>query len=290
MTVAITIITRNRAAVLPRAIESALAQDYAAREIWVLDDASEDETPSLAARYPGVRWQRSERRMGIPAARNRLMQTCGADLVVGLDDDAWFLEPDAISTGVAAMAADPRIGALAFDVVAPGRTLRHGRGEPQPWHAFQGCGHMLRMSAVREVGMYASTHGWYGAEEKDLSLRLLDAGHEIALLPGVHVWHDKSAIARDVPAQHASGVCNDMIFTFRRAPASVLAWLVPAKAASHIGFSLRHGLLRPCLEGLAKFAAYLPRIRASLRPVRMSTWREYRRRASHGPRPVVTRR
>ncbi|HPA21369.1 MAG TPA: glycosyltransferase [Verrucomicrobiae bacterium] len=284
--VCIGIVTRDRAAILPRAIGSALDQDYAAKVVRVLDDASADATPDLAADFPTVRWERSERRLGIPVARNRLMMACDADLFVGLDDDAWFLDRGAISVGVAAMAADPRIGALAFDVISPGREVKRERGAPRPWHTFQGCAHMLRMSAVREAGMYAPGPGWYGSEEKDLCLRLLDAGHEVVLLPGAHVWHDKSDMARDAEGQHASGVCNDLVFVCRRAPAVALPWLLPAKVMGHLVFSLRRRLLRPCLSGLWRIALEFPGLVVSRAPVRWETWRRYGRRARSGPRPL----
>ncbi len=147
---------------------------------------------------------------------------------------------------------------------------------------------MLRMSAVREVGSYAPALGWYGSEEKDLSLRLLDAGHEVILLPGVHVWHDKSATARDVASQHASGVCNDLALSLTRTPWPSVAWHCPTKVLSHLVFGLRHGLLRPSLRGMVDVLRRLPLIMRVRRPVRRSTWCEYRKRARRGPRPVVT--
>src|SRR5437762_12405020 len=50
------------------------------------------------------------------------------------------------------------------------------------------------LSAAREVGLYEANPGSYGVEEKDLCLRLLDAGYKIVKLSGVHVWHDKTEI------------------------------------------------------------------------------------------------
>lgn len=286
MKVAIHIITRGRPDILPGAIESALEQDYPSKVVHVLDDASEISMAALTGRFTNVHWERSGTRMGIPAARNRLMLSSPADLIVGLDDDARFLEKDAISVAVRAMGEDPRIGALAFDVISRERNVKHERSGPRPWHAFQGCGHMLRMSALLDVGMYSPVPGWYGSEEKDLCLRLLDAGFEIALLPGVHVWHDKTDVSRHPVGQHASGVCNDMIFVMRRAPGPMLFCLLPMKVLSHLWFSLRRGLVRPCIQGLRQFALALPDTISSRAAVRWRVWREYGRRAKRGPKPL----
>src|SRR5436853_1462944 len=113
---------------------------------------------------------------------------------------------------------------------------------------FVGCGHVLRLSAVREVGGYEAVPGSYGGEEKDLCLRLLDAGYQLVKLPGVHVWHDKTLVARDLVAQHRSGVCNDLVLTLRRTPTLLLPVALLVKLYRHWRFSLSHGLTEPCLE------------------------------------------
>ena len=78
---------------------------------------------------------------------------------------------------------------------------------------FIGCGHVVRLAAVHAVGVYEPAPGSYGGEEKDLSLRLMDAGYAILSLPGVHVWHEKTSIARVVPKQQSFDItANDRRF------------------------------------------------------------------------------
>src|SRR6185436_8450655 len=105
------------------------------------------------------------------------------------------------------------------------------------------------LSAVRAVGPYEATPGRYGGEEKDLCLRLLDAGYEVIRVPGVHVWHDKTSIARVHPSQHRSGVCNDLVFTMRRTPMVLLALALTNKFCKHWMFSRRNGLSQSCWQG-----------------------------------------
>src|SRR5205085_8572336 len=100
MKVLIGITTQNRAAILPKAIQSALEQDYPDKEIAVFDDASTDETRDLQARFPQVRWYRSEEAQGYLPARNRMMRETDADLYFSLDDDAWFVKGDELALGV----------------------------------------------------------------------------------------------------------------------------------------------------------------------------------------------
>jgi GT2 family glycosyltransferase len=134
---------------------------------------------------------------------------------------------------------------------------------------------MLRLSAVRAVGVYEPAPGGYGSEEKDLCIRLMEAGYRIMRLPGVHVWHDKTMMARDIAWQHKSGVCNDLAMVVRRAPAVLLPVLLPGKLFNHLKFSWRNRLLSPCLAGLALFARSLPAIVRLRKPVSLATFRAY---------------
>ena len=55
MRISVVIPSHNRAATLPRALDSVLAQTHQAEEIIVVDDGSDDDTAALLAReYPQV--------------------------------------------------------------------------------------------------------------------------------------------------------------------------------------------------------------------------------------------
>ncbi len=279
MKVLIGITTHNRADILMKSIESALAQDYPEKEVAVFDDASTDDTPLLKERFPNVRWYRAETNEGYLAARNQMMRETDADFYFSLDDDAWFLRGDEVSDGVELMNQRPEVAALAYDILTPGRPDETKRAAPVHTHMFIGCGHLLRLSAVREVGYYTPNPGFYGSEEKDLCVQLLDRGYEIMFLPGVHVWHDKSEQARDLAAQHRSGVCNDFVFAVRRCPLPMALWLIPGKVVSHLRFAVTNGLLRPCLKGMAMFCAALPSVALTRKPVSATAFHEYLRRS-----------
>lgn len=83
--------TYNRAALLPRAIDSALAQDAGEFEIVVVDSASTDETREVvrayAARDPRVRLICEETRRGVCPARNLGVDAASGEWIVPLDSD-----------------------------------------------------------------------------------------------------------------------------------------------------------------------------------------------------------
>ncbi|MGD1094126.1 MAG: glycosyltransferase [Bryobacteraceae bacterium] len=272
------IVTRNRAAILPIAIRSALSQSYEDLCITVLNDGSSDGTSALRSQFPEVEWLNWESPRGLIAARNQLMQTTEAEYYLSLDDDAWFLTGDEISVAIQHLQRNRTLAAVALDILTPERGSSAARSAARPVAAFIGCGHVLRMSAVREAGFYVSSPGLYGSEEKDLCLRLLDRNWDIHLLPGVHVWHDKTSVARNQPAQHCSGVCNDLVVALRRCPFPLALGVLPIKILNHLRFSVTHGLTKPCIDGLGLFFSKAPALLSSRGPVRSATFTKYVRR------------
>lgn len=279
------IVTRNRAGILPKALASALAQAVPNLQVAVIDDGSTDDTPRLPAQFPQVSWVRREIGEGYMSARNELMARAGFDFFVSLDDDAWFLRTDEIAMALRHLTEHPSVAAVAFDILAPDQPATRERGAAHPVEMFIGCGHVLRLAAVREVGAYEPTPGGYGGEEKDLCLRLMDAGYAIVRLPGVHVWHDKTPVARELAHQHRSLVCNDLVMALRRTPLPVLPFALLAKFFRHLRFACRAGLVGSCCAGIWLFTRSLPAVCRSRRPVRMETLRAYMQLSRGLPRP-----
>ena len=81
---------------LGQAIRSVLAQRYTDYEIFVVDDASTDNTEALVHSFPQVRYVRHSRNAGQAAARNTGARLAQGPYVAFLDqDDLWeptFLE------------------------------------------------------------------------------------------------------------------------------------------------------------------------------------------------------
>ncbi len=80
--------TYNRAELLPRAIESLLAQSYQDMELVVVDDGSTDDTQAVVGAFtdPRVRSVRRENG-GLAAARNTGLASASGEFVAFMDDD-----------------------------------------------------------------------------------------------------------------------------------------------------------------------------------------------------------
>lgn len=276
MKVCIGITTKNRKEILPQAIESALAQDYPDCEIFVFDDGSTDGTSDLKDEYPSVRWERAEQSLGLVGARNRLMQTCGADIYVSLDDDAWFLKNDEVRVVVNYFEKNEKIGAITFDILEREsyKFREIPREEPVICNLFVGAGHALRMEVVKKLGYYTPLPLRYGHEEKDLGIQIIDLGYEIWFLPGVHVWHDYTPVGRNRPEQDRGFMINDLVYKFRRVP---LLYVVPVLGLS-IYRTLTHKVRRVANPpGVVwGFLKLISSEFKNVKRVKISTYKKYR--------------
>lgn len=280
MSVLVGIVSKNRAGILPIAIDSALSQNATNVSVRVYDDNSTDNTIELKNKYPQVDWEFGKENKGYVYARNRFMSEAKAEFFCSLDDDSWFIKNDSLSKAVNYMNANPDVGAVAFDILSPDRPNQNPEGPPVEVGSFIGCGHLLKLEYIRQIGYYNPPPGFYGGEEKDLSIRLMDRGLKVMLMPGVHVWHDKTPVARDQAAQHRSGVCNDLVFAWRRTPALYLIPGMITKVLSHTWFSIRYQggwLLRPCFRGFGDFLRAFMRGGMGRKPVSIAAFNRFRK-------------
>lgn len=108
--VTIVIPTFNRAALVSRAIDSALGQTYPSLDVIVVDDGSTDDTPNILRRYeaePRLRVVRLDRNRGVGAAKNAGLENVSplADYLGVLDSDDTLM-PSAIDTLVRVFEAE----------------------------------------------------------------------------------------------------------------------------------------------------------------------------------------
>lgn len=80
--------TADRRQFVPRAIAQFLAQDYAARELLIVDDGAE-RVQDLVPDDPRVRYLALERRLVLGAKRNLACEHARGDVIVHWDDDDW---------------------------------------------------------------------------------------------------------------------------------------------------------------------------------------------------------
>ena len=278
MRICVGIVTRGRAELVQKAVASAFSQVPPPDLIWVIEDG----VVGKAFEWSGggsVRITKLTESKGYMAARQKMMMEAEADVYVSLDDDAWFLDPQAMAEAVRVMERDPKVAAVGFEILSPDCPQPSWRKGVEPAKMFIGCGHALRLQAVREVGGYEEMPGSYGGEEKDLCLLLIDRGWKVVKLVGMPVWHEKTVLMREIKKQRRSGVLNDLTLIARRCPWKHLVWNLGGNTWNQILFSARKPgeRLIPTLLGLGDFLMNAPNIWATRKAVSLETWKRYRK-------------
>jgi glycosyltransferase involved in cell wall biosynthesis len=227
--VAICIPTYNQAPYLEGAVRSALAQMYPC-EIWVSDDASTDETPSVMARllkdFPQIRYVRHEKNLGMSENSRWIVQQPITDYVVKLDSDDE-LDPGYVKSLSEALIAHPLAGyahTAVREIDGNGctqklRLLARNAGFQVGDESLRAsvsgyrvaanvC--MFRRAALQQVNYYRSASGYVC--DWDLAVRLADAGwgnvYVSEVLAGYRVWDTSDKVRSRRKMAELEGYCR----------------------------------------------------------------------------------
>lgn len=170
---------------LEQALQSLFEQDYEPFESIVIDDGSTDRSGEIAQSFP-VRYVQQEN-AGAAAARNVGIGLAQGEYVTFLDADD-VLPPNKLSLQAGYLGDHSDVGCVVgrqeirFDGVEPPDWLKrdpvYGDLEGIPLLAA-----MLTRDALGTVGGFDPSFGF--AEDRDLFVRLREAGIEIAVIPEV---------------------------------------------------------------------------------------------------------
>ncbi len=178
-------------------------------EIIVVDDASTDDTPSVAARM-GVRVLRLPKNSGPAAVRNYGGRHAQGDILFFVDADV-IVAPDAVVHVMKVFQEHPDVAAVfgsydavprATGVISQYRNLLHHfvhqNGNPEASTFWAGCG-AIRRSVFQEMGGFDEKRfPRPSIEDIELGYRLRQAGHRILLYKGLQVTHLKRWTLRSV--------------------------------------------------------------------------------------------
>lgn len=282
--VTVGITTRNRAASLRRCLQSLSLVRETIAEVLVFDDGS---SPPAAVSVPAdlpfsIEILRDEAAPGNIVGRNRLVERASQPLVLLLDDDAMLVDGEALALALRVIAGDRAVAAIAFAQAEqdgrpwPARMQPATATVPAKVRSFIGFAHLVRRDVFRALGGYRELFGYYG-EEKELSLRLLDAGYSVVYLPDARVAHIPDAAGRD-PRRYLRAVTkNDCLGTLLNEPFWRAAWLLPGRLFLYFRMRRAWRVRDPWgfwwIVGQLWHAA--PELRRQRRPVRWATVRRW---------------
>lgn len=204
----ITILSWDRIDDTVLSIESGLEQTGINGQVIVVDQGSSPENVRKLREFcrgrknTTVVYNRTN--LGVPGGRNVAANQNDAEYIVGLDNDAEFVDEHQLRKAVEIMDADPDIGVLGFRV----RRFGTQEDDQSSWYYrqdineaastrfdtthFVGAGHMIRRSAFEKVRGYDDIL-FFMQEEIDLSERIINAGYKIVYSPEVVIGHKVAA-------------------------------------------------------------------------------------------------
>ena len=279
--ISIVVPSYNRGETVARNLPRWLALDPPAREILLIDDASDEPSArvlrELAQRHPTVRWMRLERNEGQAVARSAGFAAATGRYIVSLDDDSWLLESDALARIWRRMEALPRCAILGFNLFSPGMEISPAEDRLLAVSDHLTCGAAYRTDTLRRIGYHLGFLRFEG-EESDLSIKARGAGCDVLKDLAVRGFHDYDPSRRSAESMQrvrTYAVRNDLARTIVFFPWFLVPVLLAWRSAAHLLFALRHGLLGATLRGYAGFVAILPQALGERAPISLEAARRY---------------
>ncbi len=192
--VSIIIITCNRPFLLKHCLEHVFAQQYAAKEVIVVDSSADDESERALALYADVQVVRLRgQRNNMPRARNAGIAVSSGDILAFIDDDSMV--QDGWLEALARVYDEPNVGATGGRVIGtPEPYCDQVSGSPQlvvsRTGRVIGCNMSFRRAALEAVGGFDMHYTLTNLrEETDLCVRIKKAGWRIVFEPAMAVVH-----------------------------------------------------------------------------------------------------
>lgn len=212
MKISFIIITYQRNELLRQCLASIYAQKNLPQpyEVIVIDNDGGAVVDSPSDSSIQLHVERADTNLSAAGGRNLGMEIASGDYLIFIDDDAEWYTQESVGNMVEFFDQNPDCAAIAAKSINPKtqqviiEELPHPNKRyisqaksPIEVPTYYGFGHVLRASAVQEIGDYPRRFFYY-MEEVDLSLRLIDSGYRIIYDPSVAVYHHRSSLGRTV--------------------------------------------------------------------------------------------
>jgi glycosyltransferase involved in cell wall biosynthesis len=283
MRTTIVITTKNRKSELATALRSAVLQEPKA-EIIVVDDGSTDGTEDMIRKdFPGITIQRYPESRGYIARRNDGARLANGDILFSIDDDAEFSSPDIVAQTLSEF-SHPAIGAIAIPYIDVRKSDCVNQKAPDQlgtWitDAFVGTAHAVRKDVFLALGGYREDLIHQG-EEMDFCVRMLEAGFVVRLGNAKPIDHHESE-RRDHTRMDRYGTRNAILFAWQNCPAVLLPVHLGVTTIRLMLWTLDWRRLR--IRAVALIEGYLGMTQHRRQPVRLRTYRLFRRLKKNGP-------
>jgi GT2 family glycosyltransferase len=140
--------------------------------------------------------------------------------------------------------------------------------------AFISCAFAARREAMAAIGGFDPSIFRQG-EERDLAIRLMDAGYEIRHNDDIVADHRESDGERDHQFIHAKALRNELLFVIKRVPAAHAPWRLLRHALGHVRFCMSRQWWRAMAVGFGGFFQDVLPALSQRRAVSIPTWHRF---------------
>ncbi len=198
---------------------------YPDLDVIVVDNASTDGTAAaLASAYPQVRVLALPHNVGI-VGRDIGVANTDAPIVAFFDDDS-APDPGALTRMAALFADDPAVGIVPFSVYGGAHATEYMADlAPDQLIGYVASGVGLRREAIVAAG-FSDRDFFWGAEEWDLAIRILNWGYAIAFDPAIRARHRTSALHRSYRRWRRLTTRNEIWMAIKYFPATRIPLMI----------------------------------------------------------------
>jgi GT2 family glycosyltransferase len=264
--IAVLCVTHGRPDMLRKCLASCVRQDHPRTEvIVVLNPADPVAEQAVREAAPVARLLRTHKNLGFFPALNLALANTEADYVMIIDDDAWFLDGDALPRLVEEFRRDPRLGAITCNLEGP--TEAPITGGDQFIRAFTTGFTMFPRKAVTEWVGYFPDVFFRSAGETYLCTQLWEQLRPVKRIENVRMHHALAQKGRSSRDWHFYGLRSQILCAVMREPASWLPPVLASKFLKSLLQSLKSGTFTIWLHAWASSVLHLPDALALRRPI-----------------------
>lgn len=287
MSIAISIVSHNRAEELERTLKAIQLLKPSADELWIALDGCTDNSRSVVKTLaPDAIVLKTDQLGSIPN-RHRILTESQCDYVLSLDDDSYPMEHNALEIITEILDTDSDIGILTFPQISDEFPDQHNNSSDQSFlvGSFANSGAVIRTSSYRTTSGYPVFFG-HAYEEPDLCLQMIHKGQKSVMTHRLNIRHHYSTIERNERRTHCFHARNEFLSTILRAPMGHLPFALLRTILSQGRYALKRGWLYTEFQWWLSAIKRIPTAMSQRSAVRSSAYRQWRMRL-HEPKEYI---
>tara|TARA_R110000796_G_scaffold28509_4_gene77924 strand:- start:31 stop:900 length:870 start_codon:yes stop_codon:yes gene_type:complete len=244
MKIDIIVPTYNRPNDVVKFVEELRKQTYLDYKVYIIDDCSTSDLKSLIPENDlHYYYERLENNSGQAYARNYAASLGNGDIIIFLDDDAFFVDSNGIELVAKTFEENEDIGFTMFNIKEPNRKWLNERkalNDFQEIGNFIACGCAFRRKAFDNCGGFKKEFHSY-AEETDISMQLIKKSEKLVFVSNIKVFHNYNPGERNkiwIKRFKYNSVRNDLAIVLTRYPKIFVIPNYVGKVISHVLYTI----------------------------------------------------